>query len=1104
MKVNGSVTVFISIILSALIAFSGIIVDLSRLRTAEKHARAAVQLSVQSALTQYHAPLKENYGMMAFGQGQEELEALITDLLEKNLAVENRYMPGYTDLYGFEVKGVKVTPLFNLTEDYVLEQQITQFMKYRAPVSTISNFLGKLKALNSFMAQSGLLNKKMDLEKALQKIREEQVYLRLLLQERISGFSYNRKPGAELEEKFKAIEPLIEEIREKEEPSGELDCSWKRIPEYTVKISEAQEQINSLENGLTSLKSELKNDSGKYEDISRDISSLQDKISTSEKKIEKLKKDIEKEEAKKDPNESVISSKKEEIQALKESIAGYHQQISSLESEKSGLSERIQQTEDQISAKDSEIQTLRKALQSEMAKLQAEVDSCLAVLSGIRQRSGLIQDKVSAAGAVIEKYIQYHEEALKLIAEITKGCEEVQGLTSDINAEISQQSSQSDNAFLTRMKADIKKLVLNADPAVLSSLKTEVEANLSILQPMKTAADEAQTQMASILTKMDQFIAETANIPKKCSPVSREIFNTAIDKAVKDLTSQIEGSIAGYRKPEYSIEPMINQKEKNSFFRWCNQVFGEENETDTSKDKGQQKKLKQNIKEKDEENRKNEQKFNGLDAGMSDKDLEELFSSLPSWRNKDGGYPNVTDSEDFPVSEEEGSLLPETAEKPNTDIEESYGNSLNQNGNFAAKIGDALADAGESLIKSLYVNEFIVSAFKNVNMDTDTRSFILYNSGTKETFYDKAEVEYILFGARKEKTNAALTQTSIFGIRMGLNLLHVYMNSDKTASALAAATAIAGWTGFGVPIVKNLILIGWAAGESWVDVKKINKGEEVAVYKTKDTWETDLESLFAGIADEMIEDSSKWLKKTVGSLVSEADQALQSAVGDMVSSAVHEAFLPIEEAINDFGEATDTADPDTPALQQPGEIGSMEDLELWITDMAKKQFKQARDKAIDWSNTKLEDYKKKITDKILDCLFKSPAYQNFVSQIKGSLNNLIDSGAGQLTDAIQKLGEKVGDTGTQNQLVGTMVSFDYVDYLRLLLFVVPQRTKLLRAADLMQLNIQKTTDNPDFLLSGHHSYVIVEADISMRYLFLPENLLGKDKSQISVRWGYGY
>ena len=32
-----------------------------------------------------------------------------------------------------------------------------------------------------------------------------------------------------------------------------------------------------------------------------------------------------------------------------------------------------------------------------------------------------------------------------------------------------------------------------------------------------------------------------------------------------------------------------------------------------------------------------------------------------------------------------------------------------------------------------------------------------------------------------------------------------------------------------VPIVKNLILIGWAAGESFLDVKDINSGKDVPI-----------------------------------------------------------------------------------------------------------------------------------------------------------------------------------------------------------------------------------------------------------------------------------
>ncbi|WP_252891820.1 hypothetical protein [Thermoclostridium stercorarium] len=131
MKLRGSVTVFVSIILSALILFSGTVIDLARFRAGETHARAAVQLAVQSALARYFSPLKENYGLWASAHSKEELEMLIYDLIEKNLGTENTFIPGITDLFGFSVDSVTVYPVFNLTDAQVLEKEIADFMKYR-------------------------------------------------------------------------------------------------------------------------------------------------------------------------------------------------------------------------------------------------------------------------------------------------------------------------------------------------------------------------------------------------------------------------------------------------------------------------------------------------------------------------------------------------------------------------------------------------------------------------------------------------------------------------------------------------------------------------------------------------------------------------------------------------------------------------------------------------------------------------------------------------------------------------------------------------------------------------------------------------------------
>lgn len=105
-----------------------------------------------------------------------------------------------------------------------------------------------------------------------------------------------------------------------------------------------------------------------------------------------------------------------------------------------------------------------------------------------------------------------------------------------------------------------------------------------------------------------------------------------------------------------------------------------------------------------------------------------------------------------------------------------------------------------------------------------------------KTFLKQAEVEYILFGNKSEKENMECIKRSIFAIRLLFNLLHVYTDPDKVATALTLATAIAGWTIFGIPVVQNFILIAWAGVESYVDTDFLLKGKSVPLIKTSASW----------------------------------------------------------------------------------------------------------------------------------------------------------------------------------------------------------------------------------------------------------------------------
>lgn len=1085
MKIRGSITVFISIILSVLIAFSGIVVDLSRFHVGEKHARAAVQLSVQSALTQYFAPLKDNYGLWANGFNEEELEVFITDLIERNLSVENMFIPGIVDLFGFSVDNVSVYPMFNLADEQVLEKEITQYMKYRAPVNTIGLFLEKLKALNMFLAQSGLLNKRMNVEDKLQKVREDQVYLNLLLTEKIPLYTDNEKPFKDIDNNLLSMFLLCSEIENIEKPNESLDAAYLAMPSLIENIEKARNKINEVENQISELEYEIKPLQREYSQVKNRIDSCYDEIEDIQKEISKLEDKISKEEKKDEPSENVIRSYREQIYDLKSSIRELERSISSLNTDLENTGDRMQNIRQKISIKNDEIKSIKASIEREKKELKCHIDTCAEILGKIKQKANKIKETMVEINNTVNRFIRYHEESVKLISAIKNQSEEISLLLEEIDLEIKKQSEKSDNAFLVKIKADMKKLVLTTNAEILNSIKTDLVRNLEWLNEVDTITYFSIEQVNEILSNIQLLIDKTQQIYETLSYIEREVFAPQLERLVNNVNGKINTSASLYIIPSYEIEPAVNQKEKNEFNRWCNKVFKEKNEIE-DRDRGYERNLRDNIRKADNKGQKeNERSFSGKDGKMSDEELEKLFKSLPSNKNN-----------------ESDSLL--LYRKENAEPEEKYKNSLDSNGDTASKISEVLSGVGEALIKSLYVNEYIIGAFNNSNTDKVPTQRINLYGGPSKTFYEKAEVEYILFGFKKEKTNADLAQMSIFSIRMGLNLLHVYMSTDKTSAAMAAAISISGWTGFGVPIVKNLILFGWAAGESYLDLKDINDGKDVPVYKTKNTWRLSLESIFSGIAGQFLDESSEWLKQTKDEWIDKADDAVHALVRDMVSSAVHEAFLPLEKAITELGSETDTADIiEWEELSMLNEVNNMDELKVWINEICEKQYQAIKYRASDWSKVKVEDYKRKITSKILDFIFESPTYKKLVLQLKESLDSVIDAGVTEISGSLKQIGSKIGDQGMQSQLVGTVVSFDYTDYLRLLLIAVPQKTKLLRAADLIQLNMRETLDNQDFMLSMYNSFIIVEADISMRAMFMPA-LPNKELGKFKIRWGYGY
>ncbi|MGN0373362.1 MAG: DUF5702 domain-containing protein [Enterocloster sp.] len=109
------------------------------------------------------------------------------------------------------------------------------------------------------------------------------------------------------------------------------------------------------------------------------------------------------------------------------------------------------------------------------------------------------------------------------------------------------------------------------------------------------------------------------------------------------------------------------------------------------------------------------------------------------------------------------------------------------------------------------------------------------------------ELEYLLWGRENEKNNLSDTISRLVAVREGLNLIHIFSDTDKRQEARALAMTIAGGTGI-LPLVSVItffIMAVWALGEAIMDVRRLLNGERVPFFKTDSDWRLSLEGLLS-------------------------------------------------------------------------------------------------------------------------------------------------------------------------------------------------------------------------------------------------------------------
>lgn len=488
-----------------------------------------------------------------------------------------------------------------------------------------------------------------------------------------------------------------------------------------------------------------------------------------------------------------------------------------------------------------------------------------------------------------------------------------------------------------------------------------------------------------------------------------------------------------------------------------------------------------------------------------------------------------------------------------------------------------LENVGKLLTKGrdkLYISEYATNMFSYYTVDKPDGKAIEktlsgYEITEKRNYLYKAEVEYILWGNADPKADVRNTLTTIFGIRFLLNMLYAFTGDPEIRStSLALATSIAGWTGFGVPLVQSVIIIGFALAETALDLEELKKGESVPIYKSENTWAIKPSGMGRTFKEEVGDAINRNAKKVENQLfeklntltaekVSDFNTTLtkysESKIDEIASTASASVLTPLEERLiglvnvispseTNISSAIDSAlsGVESTIASEPDSV--LKEAKMSAVSVAKSQCKSMIVSAIQDVQNRNDLTPSQISDRISGTLEQCKTrIQTYVkSKVSGKINSLttelknsIDAGSKQLQeDVSEKLDQylmridcgvsfadipETEDSKKVHTSGADVLTMDYSEYLWLFIAVTcvsdGQEAKILnRIGNLIEKNMKLDTNpdksaNKNFSMAGAYTFIGIEAkaDIKTTFFSIPVPTgNGSTRTYGSNTWPLGY
>lgn len=1109
MKCRGSISVFLICIMIPMVVFEGLLIDGSKLLTAKSVASDAGSLAINAALADYNTVIKDVYGLFAVSETEAELQENVKQYFNETLNAAN-IDPGVLngdDLVTFLNMSAEVTASYaagsQLSNDYVLEQQILEYMKYRGPVNISMGLLDKFTAFSNLSKQQKVVNDKLEYDEKLddvqKKLQEAYNAINKYIGDAVVvNHAYSTLP--DIKETYKDICTYL--IRYQQVEQKKYSETWPRATvagQASLKVSASESKDDVKEYLLSVLEDYNKSgNSSMYQNWKKAMASYVAHINNGELDCVRNLNDME-------TLWGEIATGSMSYEAYIVKFQNYYNNYKSSYGTTDADYEKLKTLHDRIE-NDVSAFNVGKAAKKYQSNLDNKVQAlATAVYTPLHAMQGGLKSGISN----IEKAVKKLEKAKKAVSEL-------QGLK--------EQWSSDANAL---PEGEIKNSMVSEANARTESLDEEALENLvGALNTIKNAYEQALEAVESIAFHGHVLYDYHPNnyLKEYISIIPEGAMDTQA-VAVRDANLEYKDIVLG-DLPDITAD---------DFYKYLSVICkkGDEPESQDS-----------SAAKKDRNTMLGEGSVDGIKV-----DVTGTYTASAS--GEDAGSDSVTgsDADDKKVSDAAQDSMKNTA---------------------------GLFDKLESFLVAsrdlIYIEEYATEMFSCYTSDEKAVSLSgnAFVGGTIPSKNFKSEVEYILFGKESAADNVKASRNRIFGIRFLLNLLYAFTGDAEIKSeTLAMATAIAGWTGFGVPIVQNVLIVAMALVESVYDTTMLMEGKDVPIYKSTSTWNIKgskigqtLKDVGEFVVDSAADKVNKWIESAedaASDAIKDFEEYLKDMVEEktdaLVSSATNAVMTPIESvSLSIIPDAKLTDDDIASAVGDvfasiESSIAGIEDgmsryaaqvcLE-YVRNNCKtlivNKIKEIRDKVLkgDSVHESLEeafaqvrnDIKENIQDKIRNSHFmeefKNQMHQ-YAEQLTSKVGDVADAAADKINGGKETVKQKMNDeinkwtsdtsgdgkTGSEangSASNGAVLTMNYKEYMKLFMVIgiAANHDGIIdRIGMLVELNAQNCDkeEAKKFKISTSYTMVNVKAEVSLDTSFLrnlPDMLKLEDSSVPSI------